>query len=166
MNADIESNQRRSTRLGKRQEKRPRDGSPELVAVPGVQPELVSIVAPPPQDKSLAGVVREAHRLRSLDPAKYGAKGSREGSADYVRNGWQQALKDAAASLGCCSAEGEKKQKKNDRTPLQRQAQKEYLQQVRLLQVKYFPLMGRPLSRRASRTAASSSDSLSSVRSG
>jgi hypothetical protein len=104
---------------------------------------------------NLTDIVAQAQQLRQDHPGKYGTKGSRKGEAGYVANGWRLALQDAAQALG-----GNKKAKpkapKADMTKLQKAALQLYLAELRLLQAKYYPLIGRKLSAKAQEESSES----------
>lgn len=102
---------------------------------------------------ALVEIVKEAKKLRQENPGKYGIKGTRQGTPGYVENGWQLALKDAAANLGCKSKPNNKKKEVAALTRAQKAAKQAYLEELRNLQVKYFPMMGRKLSAKAVKQA-------------
>lgn len=112
--------------------------------------------APPDsRDRSLTGITSQAKKLREQDPGKYGVKGARKGMPGYVKNGWKLALADAAEALGCKSkAAAKNKRAQKTLTHQQKDAKQAYLEELRLLQVKYFPLIGRKVSAKATKQAA------------
>lgn len=137
--------------------KRGKRTQPETTAIQEAN-ALTDLIFPPSPDvsevhnRSLSGITAEAKKLREMDPQKYGIKGAREAMAGYVKGGWRLALKDAAEVLGCKSNRNKQSQKETlART--QKEAKQEYLKELRLLQVKYFPLIGRKVSAKATKQA-------------
>lgn len=137
-----------SSKKGKRAQPEEIIGSPEVTAeLPIMRPESE------PKNRSLAGITAEAKKLREQNPSKYGIKGTREGMAGYVKGGWKLALRDAAEALGCKSRTAALKRAEKTLTLQQKDAKQQYLEQLRLLQVKYFPLIGRKVSAKAMKQA-------------
>lgn len=141
----------------------------EVIEMPAEEVVSPPSIAPPSteesSDRSLTGITAEAKRLREQDPAKYGIKGAREGSPGYVKNGWKQALIDAAARFGCKS-QASGRQKRADKATLntqQKLAKQAYLEELRMLQVKYFPLIGRKVSAKATKQATKHAEELASA---